>query len=1111
MRRCVFLLLGASFLASAQTTGTATLLGNLTDSSGAVVSGAKVTVVNADTSFTSSTVTNNEGYYFVPYLNPGTYQLAIEAAGFKRYVRDGIVLRTSESPRIDVQLEVGSVTESIQITAAPALLETETSVAGGILGVDTIVKIPVLQKLVFRVLPYLPGTQVVNGLHAVGQRERSLGYTLDGLSGKEPVRGPVGSTNQVVTSTTDALQEVKLYTTGVPAEFGHSGGGQLSAVFRSGTNQIHGSMEDRYTNKDLMHRNYFDVDKFTQPFTYHEITGVVSGPVRIPKIYNGHDKTFFLFGYSRHHEEGGESILRDVPSADMLNGDFSFGGRGNPIYDPLTTRLEGTTWVRDPLPQNRVPLARFDPVAKNFLSHHPFTDANTAGTLDRLGPHENLAAATHYLSFRTRFDIKIDHQFSSKHHIFGRYSQSHHRAFSDRWALEIDWRLIDPNTVPIPIDQPNAVVSDVYTISPTMINEARLGMNRRHFTRVPEANGQGWAKQLGIPNVGADTFPGFNVTTYNYRMQPGGARQEVAEDFTFQDNLTRVMGKHTAKFGYEVIRTRFNSLVEALPSGQYTMGGTDLPFTPNTGNNFAAFELGAVTQATFTRAVATWLPRWWAHAWYVQDDWKPRRNITLNLGLRWSYESPFSTKYGQQAQFDPTVRDPISGRLGAVVHNKGLLANRDLNNFQPRLGLAWNFHPKLVFRGSFGVITQDLYANGINQNFEEYFATANVQQAPGDPRIAFLLSQGPPAISFPAAADGSVPFIGTNFGGRSISWYDPNFRSPYIMNWSGGLQYQLTGQVLIETIYQGSAGVKLLNNWDYNAIPLNISRDPAELQRIFQATQNFKPYTQFNQIQHYSNYGHNTYHGLTVRTEKRFSHGYFLNGFYTFSKALNDVDSDGGGSGITFYNRRLEKGRANYDATHRFVAVFISEIPFGKGRRYLHSGPLEKVFGGWEFMYSHTLQTGLPVTIGFNGSPYNYLPGNRRAIQLVSNDQAKVQDWTIGPNRFPTAAQNRFFNLNAFAYPAAFTPGTLGRNTLTGTGINWAQASLSKTFPIRERLKFEVRWDLNNPFKTQAFSDPDSTFNSTNPATFGRFTGTRGSFSDVGGRFHSLLVLRLEW
>jgi len=651
-------------------------------------------------------------------------------------------------------------------------------------------------------------------------------------------------------------------------------------------------------------------------------------------------------------------------------------------------------------------------------------------------------------------------------------------------------------------------------MSPTTINEMRLGMNRRKFTRVPEANGQGWAKKLGMPNVSDATFPGFNISTYNYRMQPGGYQQDVAEDFTFQDNLTKVMGKHTLKFGYELIRTRYNSQAQALPSGTYNMGGTDQPFTPNTGNNFASFLLGTVTSATFTQTAATWLPRWWSHAFYVQTDWKPVRNLTFNLGVRWSYESPFSTKYGQQSQFDPTVRDPISGRMGAIVHGKGQLSSKDLNNFQPRFGVAWTLHPKVVFRGNFGIVTNDLFTNGINQNFEEYLATGTVAQPVGDPRISFLLSQGPPTVNFPAAADGSVPFVGTNFTTRNTSWYDPHMRSPYIMNWSGGLQYQLRNAVLVEANYQGSAGVKLLNNWDYNTVPLNISNDTAVLNQVFQATQNYKPYTQFGSIQHYSNYGHNTYHGLTLRTEKRFSQGFFLNAFYTFSKTVNDVDSDGGGGGITFYNRSLEKGRANYDTTHRFVSVFIAELPFGKKRKFLQSGIAEKILGGWDFMYSHTLQTGVPVSITFGGSPFNYLPGTRRADQVLPNDQAKPDGWNIGPNRFPTAAQNPLLNIDAFRYPAAFTAGSLGRNTITGTWINWVQTSLSKEFPIKERLKFIIRADVNNPFKTQAFSDPDNSYNIANAVgarTFGRHNGTRGSFSDIGGRLNTLLVFRVEW
>ena len=291
----------------------------------------------------------------------------------------------------------------------------------------------------------------------------------------------------------------------------------MSAVFRSGTNQFHGDVEDRYTNKDLMHRNYFDVGKFTQPFAYHELTSVAAGPVRIPKIYNGRDKTFFLFGFIRHNEVGGESVLRDVPSPEMLAGDFSFGGRGQTIYDPASTTLQGTTSVSSatfcPVIRFRltalIPWRRISSATIRLPSRTPPASSTPAARMrtSRMGLNTK--------SYRTRYDIKLDHQFNSNHKIFGRYSQARHRAYSDRWALEIDWRLIDPNTVPIPIDQENIVVSDIYTISPTSINEVRVGMNRRRQTRVPESLNQGWAKQLGIPNVGDGTFPGLRPTPWS--------------------------------------------------------------------------------------------------------------------------------------------------------------------------------------------------------------------------------------------------------------------------------------------------------------------------------------------------------------------------------------------------------------------------------------------------------------------------------------------------------------------------------------------------------------------------------------------------------------------
>lgn len=1107
-------------LALAQSTGTATLTGSVTDASGAVVPRANVTVLNTDTGFVFTSVTTGEGTWYVPNLNPGTYQLKIEATGFKTYVQNGIVLRTAEQPRLDVKLEVGEVTQSVEVTGAPPLLETETAASGQVLDGQTIVKIPVLQKAFYRIYLYMPGMNVINGQHAVGQRQRSLGFTLDGVNAKEPVLGNPNSHETVITSTLDMIQEFKMYTTGLPAEFGHSSGGQLSGVFKSGTNEFHGSLEDRYLNGALVHRQYFDQLKRCQnalnicnPFTYHEMGATVGGPVKIPGLYDGKDKTFFFGGVQRHHEKVSETFIGNVPSPAMLAGDFSFGGVGFPIYDPATIRQEGSTWTADQFPGNVIPQNRIDAVARNILQRNPWKPENTAGTLTTSGPINNLVVPTKGRYYFTRHDWKVDHQFNPSNKLFGRFSHVRHRSVG-RFSNEPLWELVDPQFT-IPIDQSNVVVSDTHTFNPTTINEFRFGFNRRHRTRRPITQDGNWAQQLGIPNASAETFPEIRgAGSRYYNLGPGGLDEQLARDYTFQNNVTKIVGKHTLKFGYEVVRTTYDSLVEALPSGIYNMAGSERPFTPNTGNRFANFLLGTVGSAQFTKAAAQWQPRWWSNSWYVQTDWKPIRTLTLNLGVRWSYETPFQTADGRQSQFDPTATDPLTGLRGAILHTAGALAKKDLNNFQPRLGVAWNFHPKWVFRGNFGVITSDLLTNTLNNNFEEYFATANVQAPAGDPRPVFRLSQGPPVFAFNTSPDGSVPFVGTNYSGRGATWFDPNMRMPYVMNWSGGFQYQFSGTWLAELLYQGSSGVGLLNNWDINVLPLDVSKDPVQLEQIRQQYQNFRPFTQFGSIQHYSNYGHNTYHGATLRVEKRYSTGMTLNSFWTFSKTMNDVDEDGGAGGITWYNRQLEKARASYDVNHRWVTTVTWELPVGKGKKYMNvTGWRNAVLGGWELMGSQHFQSGPPFTVSFAGSPNRYLPGASRPIQIKPNDEVKLAHVDVGANRFPISAQQRYVKTDGFIYPAAFTAGTLGRNTLQAPGLVWMQASLAKEFPIvGERVKFQLRFDVNNVYKYHNFNPPNSTFNATDPSTFGTFTGTRGSFSDIGtGRWHGIIVGRLMW
>ncbi len=1095
--RLMLVLLCAVLSVSAQSTGGAALRGTVLDSTGAAIAGVKLTATNIGTSFVYEGITSQDGSYYISYLLPGDYRLTVEASGFKKHVRDGITLRTAETPRIDVQLEVGNVTESVTITGAPPLIETETAATGQIIEGNTVIKLPVMQKYVHRVILYMPDVSTINAsTHINGQNEDAIGYQMDGVNGKAPPYGNFGQYRDMMIASLDSIQEFKVWSSGLPAEFGHAAGGLMTVSFRSGVNQFHGSLEDRYTNGVLMHRHYFEPLVRDGPFSQHDWGPTASGPIK-------RNKTFFFVGYQQHLEKLLEGFIGDVPSAQMLEGNFDFGPGTYPIYNPFTTRQNAQgTWISDPFPGNRVPLSMFDPVAKNVLALKPWREPNATGIVTPSGPQQNLSFSAPGAYDFQRFDIKTDHQFSATHKMFGRYSQVRHRS-EDRPVRQINPEArfqLWGNPYIQPADNRNVVISDTFTLSSSAVNEFRAGYNRRHLTNKPESIHQNWAGKLGIPNVADDTFPNFNL----YALNPGGMSQQVGEDFTVAENFTKSFSGHIVKTGYEMVRTRYNQFDATMPSGNYSMGGTSLPFTPNTGNTFASFLLGTVTSATFTRTNATFLPRWWQHALYIQDSWKARRDLTIEMGVRWSYQSPFSTKFGQQTRFDPTVTDGLTGRKGAVTHPQGLLSARNWINFQPRLGLAWNLKPKLVYRANFGISSSDVFGNG---NFEEYATTAVIQGPPGDPRYQFLLSKGPGAIVYPPQnADGSVPFVGTNYSGRNVSFLDGNLKTPYIMNWSSGFQYQLPRDLMVEFKYSGSAGVKLINAANINQIPFDISKDLVVLDQISRATQNYRPFTQFGSINFQSNFGHNTYHGGTLRVEKRTSAGFMMNAFYTYSKTIN------GGVGVNYYNRSLDKGRADYDIQHRFVSVLTYELPWGKGRRFMNSGGWRNyMFGGWDLAWTQTLQSGPPVTVTYGGSPYRYLGGNRPNM-VVPNEQGQVSNWEIGPNRYPFSAQNRYFNFDAFRYPSAFTLGTLGRNTFEAPGMRWQQLSLSKQFIVRERLKFEIRWDCNNVTKEPQFAAPNAAYNITSPANFGTFSGTRGSFSDAGtARFHHIIVGRFQF
>jgi len=1148
----VAIALCAASLVSLAQIGTSTITGRVTDSSGAVAPNVMVTIVSKTTNVSSTAVTNSDGIYRVPSLSPGEYTVTFEAAGFKKAVVETVDLRTGDTQAVDATMQVGQVNESIAVQATAPLLETETSSTRTVMGGDTLYQMPLYQRYINSTLSLVPGLSMggygyggdLGSYHLAGQRSGAIGLFEDGVSGQDPQ----GGTN-IVKPLQNSVAEVNVITTLPPAEYGHSAGGVISVVKKSGTNELHGMASWFGRTRIMAHRRYFDQKRTTDPFPgkpdglpafFMEPDANLGGPVVIPKLYNGKDKTFFFFGYQRLHEKKYAQVFTTVPTPEMLAGNFA---GLNPIYDPSTTRqLADGTWVRDPFPGNMVPQNRIDPVAQKLLSYHPWVDPTGPGTPSSTGPTNNVLANEFARTFFNDYNLRVDHNFSSKFKINGSYTQNDIsgwgrpvRFTEDRSPFDEETGNYSPNRTT------NTSIGYTAIISPSLINDSRAGyFRRRSETQVPSFGGN-WPSILGIPNANPALMPAFNI----YGMNGATPSRNVNETISWRNDTTWVKNSHAFKFGYEILRYRLNSANFArFTSFNFGNANGAAPSTaalqpngtpvPNTGIDLAGFLTGYATSVTANSELTSWLPRSTIHSFYAQDDWKITPNLTANIGVRYTNESPFSTKNGFMTNFDPNAVDELTGLRGAFIHPTGALSQRDNNNFQPRVGLAWHPFQKWVFRGGFGVYTIDVRFPSSRGQFEEYTATTTQQPAPGIPTPITTLSGGVLPVTFPIRQNGTSPFVGTNYSNRTAEWWDPALRNPYTMNWNSSIQYEFRRNYLLELSYQGSAGVGLIERWQVNTFPIDyFTGNLAQQNAIRAAAQNYRPFPNFGDVRLRSNFGHSTYHGGTVKLEKRYSEGLFFSTFYTFSKAIDSQDDDNAGTGVApIQNRGLEKARAGYDRNHRFNFTANYELPFGLGKRWAQSGWKKYVFGGLEISFIQSLESGNPLTFSYTNSPYNYYPGfagNTRPDYISS---MQIRDgWTdLGGDRFNKGNSYSVFDgsdngLSHFALPGncpAVIPagfdrsqcdyriGNAGRNIVTGTPLRWTTVSAQKNFRFNDRWTAQLRWDMQNVFKTYNFNNPDTTVDFRNPQNFGKVTGdpTTASF---GGQPLMNLTLMVQF
>jgi len=1132
-KRLILSVLALAAFSLAQDIRTGTLVGGVSDPTGAAVPNASVTITNVQTQVESHAQTTSDGNYDVPYLNIGNYEVTVEAQGFKKLVRSGVTLQAGSTVRIDIQLEVGAVTQEIEVSAASPLLATDTSVVGGLDDAKKVEESPMVQSKPQHLMYYMEGVSTGGGSYVVlGQQSNEINYTVDGANVKQSIRSAIGETSTSVTPPVDSIAEAQVWTTGIPAEVGHAAGGTYNMVTKSGSNDLHFATEERYIHKGWIDRAYFQqsvANLSSAPFEYHNFDAVLGGPVYIPKVYDGRNKTFFFLGYRLDYDHEANVSTTSTPDQNMLNGNFSFGGVGLPIYDPksivaCTAGSAGCTngYTATPFPGNQIPTNRFDPVAAKFLSYNPYQLPNTAGYYTNTGPNNNYTALTHYLSDREGYLAKLDQQIGSNDRFFGRWASNMFREPIGRNAVQYQWGAIDSTEfsygLPEPIDVKSFTLGEYHNFGPTVINELRLAYQRRQDTVHPTLNNQGWASTLGIPGVGPQTFPGFvgasGGSSVTWTANPSGSPNNtnlrtLNEDFELIDNVTKIHGDHTIKAGYQGMKIRENDMAVSQPSGVYnfTTAGSGAPFVPNTGDTFASFLLGAVNSATYTTLLSNYLPQWWSHQAYVQDDWRATHNLTINIGIRYSYETPANTKWGLKSEFNPNVVDPLSGLMGAITHPSGAVYKSDRDNFTPRLGASWNFAHKFVFRGSFSMFTQDIMPQ-VGQ--EEYSSTDNIQQPSGNPYPAFYLSQGPGAVNYSINPNGTSYYVGSNYSGRSATYIDPNLRNPYTMTWSTGVQWEFLANQVAEIVYQGAAGVALVpsagvaasttapnpaNAVNMNVLPLSIfnSTSTSVLSAAYASPQTYLTYPQFGTINYYSNYGHSTYNGLTGRVERRFNNGLSYIFLYTWSKNLAGT----AGSGEQFYDWAATKGPAATDIKHQFTSQATYNLPFGKHRKYLSSntnlGYVEDLFlGGWALTTIQSIHTGLPVFFTMAGSPYKQLQG-QTLPNVVPGQSINVSNYAVGPNLWPESNQNPFFNINAFSYPGNYQNGNAGVGIARSGTVWWPEYSLQKTWAYKEKYKITVRGDAHNLFpKTRAFQSPNTVVNITSPQSFGRFAPLTG-------------------
>ena len=1046
MKSVLFIFL-ASAAAYAQV-ASATLSGTVQDTSDAAVSGVRITVTDAGTGFTRATVSDALGRYRFEQLAAGVYRLTAEKPAFARYEADGIALEVNQNGRHDVRLAVGAGATAINVTAAVSPLDAEDPSVGYRMDQSKIGGLPLASRNVIFLVTLGPGAiprQLGGFVHDVNNDVQE--GTRGSVALNPPINGSRSTMNTflldgaydtdrntfaiAVYPPVDSVREFRIQSSLAPAEFPQSGGGAIDVVTKSGTRHFHGGGFEYLRNEFSDARNFFDDPTLARPiFRQNQFGGSLGGPVPVLK------NTFFYGIYEGIRGKQGNSALTIVPDSATRGGDFS-GQRT--IYDPLSLDATGQ---RTPFPGTRIPQQRLDPVAIAYLAQYePLPNSSGAGG--------NYRDATPNQMATDSASGRIDHQFGNRATLTGRYTLN---GESNRLAGSFP---VLPTS-----EQARAQQAALAYIraSGNSVSETRFSFTRLRLFDVPEtAFHTNVAQQLGLVDPPTDPFsfglPQFNVTDYSLVTDSPSLPQVQRDNlWHFSEQFSHVAGRHILKFGYDYLHFQLNYLQSNLTRGRYDYSGV---FTSvdglgtASGDPFADFLLGYPQDTTRTKGSGQAYLRQSVYAGYAQDDWRITPRLTLNLGLRYEYASPYTDARNNLLNLDYSDL-PSPPQLVRVSSG----SNPDRNNFAPRVGLAWQPIARTVFRAGYGIYyspeiaveTYDLLLNGLLNEKNETSGT----------QLPILTTRN----GFPVTANTGFP---TYFG------LDPHARTPYVQQWTASLQRELPGRTLLEAAYIASKGTKLGRYRQFNT-PAHVETGedlgprPGDLQQL----RTWPSLGGIIQRQHIAN---SSYESLQVKVEKSLSTRLSLLASFVWSKSLDDADSvvqglyDSVGAQDE-RNLRLERGLSFANPGRRIAAGYVFRLPDARIAR-----PLLR---NWSLSGTVTLQDGLPedpfyFTIDYanSGTPNrpNVVPGQNPAL----------------PRSQQTADQ--FFNTAAFTAPAPFTFGNAGRDSLPGPGNNIFDLALERAFQMREGHAIRLRAESFN-----VFNHPNWGIAGPNP-DFGPFFG----------------------